>query len=58
MLPRTHVPRLYLALLGLICFGIALGLSWGLGAGHLWVQGVAMVMALVAFWLAAMAARG
>ncbi len=52
------MPRLYLALLGLICFGIALGLSWGLGAGHLWVQGVAMVIALVAFWLAAMAARG
>jgi hypothetical protein len=58
MLPRTHGRRLYLALLGLICFGIALGLSWGLGARHLWVQGVAMVIALGAFGLATLAARG
>ena len=50
--------RLYLALLGLLCFGIALGLSWGLGAAHLWVQGVAMVLALGAFGLATLAARG
>ena len=58
MLPRTHVRRLYLTILGLACFGIALGLSWGLGAGHLWAQGVAMVLALGAFGLGALAARG
>ncbi len=44
-------------MVGLLCFLLALGLSWGAGANHLWVQGVAMVMALAAFGLAALAAR-
>lgn len=36
----------------------ALGVSWGAGSGHLWAQGIAMVLALAAFGLATLAARG
>ncbi|MGA9775218.1 MAG: hypothetical protein WBU92_04785 [Candidatus Dormiibacterota bacterium] len=57
MLRHLHLRRLYLSVVGLLFFLLALGLSWGAGANHLWVQGVAMVMALAAFGLAALAAR-
>lgn len=53
----TLAPRIYLALPAAILFVVALGLSWTEGGDHLWVQAVAMGLALVAFWMAAMAAR-
>ncbi|MHB1501996.1 MAG: hypothetical protein ACYCYK_12685 [Candidatus Dormibacteria bacterium] len=60
MLWVSHVPRLYLALAAVALFSVALGLSWTQGGDHLWIQGVAMVLALVSFllaWLAASASR-
>lgn len=54
---QLRTRRLYLGLAGLLCFAVALVLSWTEGADHLWVQGVAMALALVAFGLAALAVR-
>ncbi|HVD03443.1 MAG TPA: hypothetical protein VNF75_04835 [Candidatus Dormibacteraeota bacterium] len=53
-----HLPRLYLALAAAALFVAAVTLSWTQGANHLWVQGVAMVLALAAFGLAAVASMG
>ncbi|MHB1575521.1 MAG: hypothetical protein ACYCX9_03270 [Candidatus Dormibacteria bacterium] len=52
----AHLPRLYLAVAAAALFVVGLGLSWTEGANHLWVQGVAMVLALMAFGLAWLAA--
>ncbi|MDA8331973.1 MAG: hypothetical protein M0027_12400 [Candidatus Dormibacteraeota bacterium] len=51
-----HLSRLYLAVLAGALFLLALALSWTLGADHLWIQGVAMILALGAFGVAALAA--
>lgn len=56
MLRLARLPRLYLALAAAAVFLVALGLSWTQGADHLWVQGVAMVLALVSCLLAWLAA--
>jgi hypothetical protein len=45
-----------LAVLAGALFLLALALSWTLGADHLWIQGVAMILALGAFGVAALAA--
>ncbi len=52
----AHLPRLYLAIAAAAFFLVGLGLSWTYGGDYLWVQGVAMVLALIAFWLAWLAA--
>ncbi len=52
----AHLPRLYLAVAAAAFFLIGLGLSWTEGGNHLWVQGVAMALALIAFGLAWLAA--
>jgi divalent metal cation (Fe/Co/Zn/Cd) transporter len=54
-LTKSH--RLGLAVVAAIIFLAALALSWTEGADHLTLQLVAMVMALIAFMLAAIAAR-
>ena len=48
--------RAFLTVPAAVLFLVALTLSWKEGGNHLWVQAVAMVMALVAFGLAAVAA--
>jgi hypothetical protein len=48
--------RAYLAVPAAVLFLLALALSWKEGGDHLWIQAVAMVIALAAFGLAAMAA--
>jgi|GEM_PF-3415504 len=53
----TDSRRLGLAAAAAILFLAALALSWTQGADHLTLQLLAMVMALVAFLLAAIAAR-
>ena len=48
---------MYRALLAGVLFLVALGISWSEGGNHLWLQGVATVLAALAFVLAALAAR-
>ncbi|MHB1526448.1 MAG: hypothetical protein ACYDEA_02405 [Candidatus Dormibacteria bacterium] len=57
MAPLLHVRRIYRALLAGALFLVALGISWTQGGNHLWLQGVAMVLAALAFLLAGLAAR-
>jgi hypothetical protein len=52
----AHLPRLYLAIAAAAFFLAGLGLSWTEGGDHLWLQGVAMALALIAFGLAFLAA--
>lgn len=53
----TKSRRLGLAAAAAILFLVALALSWTEGADHLTLQLLAMVLALLAFLLAAIAAR-
>ncbi|MGA7088729.1 MAG: hypothetical protein WB116_10725 [Candidatus Dormiibacterota bacterium] len=53
----TKPRRLGLAAVAAIFFLVAVALSWKEGADHLTLQLVAMVLGLVAFVLAAIAAR-
>ncbi|NNM97402.1 MAG: hypothetical protein HKL89_07335 [Candidatus Dormibacteraeota bacterium] len=52
-----HGRRIYRALLAAVLFLLALGISWGAGGSHLWLQGVAMVVAALALVIAALTAQ-